>query len=388
MSTLEKQIEIFAETSRRYPSELRRLKKQGKKIVCWYGSYIPVEIIHASGALQYPLFDGGSPEPVEIALQYLQFTTNPQARFQAGLYMMGLDPVVPIADLIIIDSKEADSVRVGNIFELHGLPVMYLGVPQDWEKKIAYDYYKRQLNKLKEVLEKLTGEKITNEMLLESIRKYNRIRELLSEIESFRKEHPPVIGGENFIKLNHYALRCDPDITISFLEKVVGTLKEEKKRAFSEDVKRIMVIGRGFAFGDYILLRMIEELGGVVVANLLDEGIIHQEKVRTDGDPIENIAERYYRVKVPACPLTPSFRRRWEHIAWLVKEYCIDGLLYYQLAFDVIYDHEWPIFSKRASEIGIPFIMVEVAYNFSREATETLKSRVESFIKICRSGGK
>lgn len=383
MYILRENLEKFAEASRRYAGEVRKLKNEGKKVVCWYGSYVPIEIIYASGAVQYPLFDGGDPGPPDTALQYLPFCINVQARYQVGQHAMGLNPITPIADRIIIDAKESDAVRIGSVFEYLGLPVRYLGVPQDWEKEIAFDYYKRQLGKLKKELEELMGEEITNKKLEESINKYNRIRELLSEIGSYRKEHPPVIGGEEFIKLNHYALRCDPDTAINFLERISESLKGKKSR-FSDDVRRIMVAGRGFAFGDYALLRIIEESGGVMVTELLDEGIVHSEKVKVDGDPMENIAKRYYREKVLSCLFSPSWSKRWQCISELIDEYRVDGLIYYELKFDVIYDHECAVFSKRASEKGIPFAMIESSYDFCREATETLRTRVESFIKTCK----
>jgi hypothetical protein len=145
---------------------------------------------------------------------------NVQARYQVGQHVLGLNPITPIADLIIIDCKEADGVRGGDAFEFLELPVWKLGVPQDWEKEIAFNYYKRQLSKLKEALEKLTGGVVANNKLAQSINKYNRIRHLLSQIGALRKKHPPVVGGEEFIKLNHYALRSNPDIAIKSLDKI------------------------------------------------------------------------------------------------------------------------------------------------------------------------
>jgi benzoyl-CoA reductase/2-hydroxyglutaryl-CoA dehydratase subunit BcrC/BadD/HgdB len=383
MSTFKEDIEEFAKISRAYPSEVLRRKREGKKAVCYYGSRVPVEIVHASGAVPYPLFDGGDATAVEAALPYLLRFANAQALYQVGQHAMGLNPIIPLADCIIIDCKEADSVRVGNVFEFLDLPVWNLAVPQDWESEIAFNYYQRQLTKLKEQLEQLTGERITNDKLVQSIEKYNLIRESLSQISELRKEHPPVTGGEEFIKLNHYVLRSDLDVAIRSLRKICGHLKLEKGR-FPERAARIMVAGRGFALGDYTLLRMIEESGGVVVTEFLDEGIVHAGKVKVDGDPMVNIAQMYYRDMVPSCLFTPSWAVRWKQVDRILDEYRAKGILYYMLSFDVIYDLEYTLFSKRANEKGIPFEMIESSYDFSREATESLRTRVESFIKICR----
>lgn len=383
MLNFDQKLKDFARISREYSSQVLESKKQGKKVVCWYGSYVPPEIIHAAGVTQYPLFDGGDAGPAETALQYMLYTTNVQARYQVGQHILGLNPITRVADLIVVDSKEADSVRVGSVFEYLGLPVKYLGVPQDWEKEIAFEYYKRSLQKLKSHLEKLSGENITDEKLIDSIKKYNQLRDLLSQIGSLRKKHPPPIGGD-FIKLNHYALRCKVDDAIKNLRDVLGMLNSGETRIFQKDVVRIMVVGRGFAFGDYLLLDVIEESGGVVVSELLDEGIMHPIKVRVDGDPIENIAKSYYRDKVPSVFFSPSFRKRWEYTSEKINEFHVDGLIYYNLAFDCIYDHEMPIFAKWAGESNISFLMIESAYSFSREAMATLRSRVEAFIEMCR----
>jgi benzoyl-CoA reductase/2-hydroxyglutaryl-CoA dehydratase subunit BcrC/BadD/HgdB len=383
MSAFKEDIEEFAKISRAYPSEVLRQKRGGRKAVCYYGSRVPVEIVHASGAVPYPLFDGGDATAVEAALPYLLRFANAQALYQVGQHALGLNPIIPVADCIIIDCKEADSVRVGNVFEFLDLPVWNLAVPQDWESEIAFNFYQRQLTKLKEKLEQLTGERITNDKLVQSIEKYNLIRESLSQISELRKEQPAVTGGEEFIKLNHYALRSDLDVAIRSLGKICGHLKLEKGR-FPERAARIMVAGRGFALGDYTLLKMIEESGGVVVTEFLDEGILHAGKVKVDGDPMVNIAQMYYRDMVPSCLFTPSWAVRWKQVDRLLDEYRAKGILYYMLSFDTIYDLEYTLFSKRADEKRIPFEMIESSYDFSREATESLRTRVESFIKICR----
>jgi len=382
MKSFDEEFEKFADVSRKYTSEVLKSKSDGKKVVCSYGSYVPLEIIHSSGAAPYVLFDGGDPEPPDAALPYLLFCINVQARFQVGQHEMKLNPITPIADLIIIDTKESDSVRVGSVFEYLNLPVKKLGVPQDWEKEIAFDYYKRRLGELKKDLEELTGEEISDDKLIESISKYNRMRELLGEIGSLRKESPPPLGGEEFIKLNHYALRSDPDVAIDCLEKILETLKGKSR--FPADAPRVMVAGRGFAFGDYALPRMVERSGGVIVSDFLEEGVLHPWEVKVNGNPLESIAQSYYREKIPSCLFNPSWTKRWEYISKLIDEYNVDGLLYYLLAFDVIYDYESAIFSKKADEKGVPSAMIESAYDFSREATETLRTRVESFINICR----
>lgn len=386
MSNFEKDMAEFGEIARGYPGELAKAKKKGEKVICWYGSYIPEELIYASGAKPYILCDGGGdPVPAEAALPYVLFCINIQARHQIGLYEMGMHPVLDQADRIYTDTKECDGVRVADYFEFKGLPVTKVGVPADWEKDIAFDYYHRQLKDMKLELEGITGQEITDERLADSIQKYNRIRELLTRIGEMRKGHPPVIGGQDYIKLHHYTFKSDPDVAINYLEKILEDLKEEES-PFPDDTRRIVLAGRGCVLGDYTILNLLEESGGVSVAELFDEGIRHLETIRQNGDPMNNLAEGYYRTRLRSCLFNPSFDDRWKFLNKQLDDYQADGLLYYQLAFDVIYDYEWPIFAKRANERNMPFQEVESGYDISREATGPLRTRVESFIEVCRSG--
>jgi benzoyl-CoA reductase/2-hydroxyglutaryl-CoA dehydratase subunit BcrC/BadD/HgdB len=345
---------------------------------------VPVEIIHASGGFPYALYDGGDAGPPEVGIKYLLSFINVQSRYQVGQHDLGLNPVTPITDLIIVDCKEADSERVASAFEFMGLPVWKLGVPQDWQKDYAFDYYVSQLEHLKAKLEELTGITIIEEKLRQSTLQYNRIRELLGLIKQKRKQDSFPLSGEDYIKLNHNVLRSKPDSAISYLDKINSALSQENSDTFRNKT-RVMITGRALAFGDYALVQMLDELGAAYVTEHFDEAILHTGKIVTEGDQISNIARFYYRDIVPTCFFTPSWKVRWSNIKNLAAEYRVDGLVYYLLSFDVIYDLENSVFSKKAAEMGIPYLTLESSYNFSREATESLKSRIESFVQICRS---
>lgn len=273
MSNLENDIKEFGEMARRYPAELAKAKEKGTKIICWYGSYIPEELILASGAKPYILGDGGGdPVPAEAALPYVLFCINVQARHQIGIYELGMNPVMDLADRIYADTKECDGVRVADYFEFKGLPVTKLGTPQSWQSDISYNYYKRQLAMMKDELEGITGQEITEDKLKNAIVKVNKIRGLLEDINSTRKEQPPAISGEDFIKINHYAFKTDPEVAIEQLEKILADIREAEPK-FSDDAQRIVMAGRGCMVGDYTVLKLLEESGAVVVNQLFDEGI-------------------------------------------------------------------------------------------------------------------
>jgi benzoyl-CoA reductase/2-hydroxyglutaryl-CoA dehydratase subunit BcrC/BadD/HgdB len=65
----------------------------------------------------------------------------------------------------------------------------------------------------------------------------------------------------------------------------------------------------------------------------------------------------------------------------LIREFNIQGVIWYQLSFEEIYAMECSIVSKTLEEMRIPFLKLESSFEYAREAMGPLRTRVESFIK-------
>lgn len=374
-------VEELAEIARTWPEKLRNEKEKGTKIVGYTGRFIPEELIYASGAMPYLICKGGEPEPPEAALSYMVKFSSPLARAQVGYYLLDMDPVIPMCDLIAAQCSDCHDGGLADILEYLKLPVLKVGVPQDWEKSLARDYYYRVLARLKDRLEVLTGNKISDEKLTESIASINRIRDVLRKISLLRKEQPPPIGGYDFIRLNHYSFYCDLDYQAKRLNDLYQQLKQGES-PFSKRAPRILLAGHVVSVGDYVVPKLIEDSGGVTVAQFLDEGIRHYLwDVKTGGDLMKNLGETYYLNRVPASIFQPAWLKRVEYIRKLIKDFAIDGVIWYQLFMEDTYDLEGPIVAKAMEEVGIPFLKLESSFEYSRESTGPLRTRVESFIE-------
>jgi benzoyl-CoA reductase/2-hydroxyglutaryl-CoA dehydratase subunit BcrC/BadD/HgdB len=309
---------------------------------------------------------------------------SPYYRTQIGYHILGIDPVMPMLDLIVLQASDVQESKIGDLFDYMKLPAHRLGVPADWEKSIALGYYRRHLTLLKDKLETLTGNKISDEKLRESIESVNNIRTVLKKIDLLRKQQPPPISGHDFILLNHYSFHCDPEVVYDKLNELYEQLRHQQS-PFPEEAPRILLVGHVVAIGDYVVPKLVEDSGGVIVAELLDEGMRHCAwNVETGGDLINNLAVTYYLERYPPSVYQPSWAKRADIIKKLVEDNNIDGVLWYQLSFEEIYDMEGPIVAKTMGEMGIPFLKLESSYEYSREAKGALVTRVESFIESTR----
>jgi benzoyl-CoA reductase/2-hydroxyglutaryl-CoA dehydratase subunit BcrC/BadD/HgdB len=373
-------MEELAQYTRTRPDKLRTLKQKNLKLIGHTGRFVPEELIYACGAVPYLMCKGGDPEPQEAVLPYMIRFVSPFARTQIGYHLMGLDPVMPMLDLIVAQCDDCHMSRLADLLEYFKLPTAKIGIPPDWEKEISFEYYYKGLIKLKEKLEILTGNKISDQKLRESIDALNRIRELLKKISLLRIQESPPIGGYDFIRLNHYSFYCDLDELCKKLNELYEQLLKNERR-FSNEALRVLLAGRVVGVGDYVIPRLIEDSGGVIVAELLDEGMRHcLWNVKTEGDLVRGLAETYYLERIPPSIFQPAWAKRIEFLKKQIEEFNVDAVVWYQLSFEEIYDMEFSVLSKAIEEMKIPLLKVESSYEYSREAMGPLVTRIESFV--------
>lgn len=147
------------------------------------------------------------------------------------------------------------------------------------------------------------------------------------------------------------------------------------------------MIGRVIAIGDYQLISLIDRCGAVVAAEMLDEGIRVSEKdVELEGDLLLNFARNRYLDKTPIDIFQPAWHTRMGKLRELIEECHADGVIWYQLAFDEIYDMEYTCVANELRELGVPLLRLETNYSYTREELGLAKIQVENFIGgLCRS---
>ena len=378
-------LEELAQIARTRPEKLKERKEKGEKLIGYIGRFVPEELIRASGAVPYLMCRGGEPEPPDAVIPYLLRFMSPYDRAQIGYHLLGMDPVVPMLDLVVMQNSDCHESRLADVFEYLKVPTLRLGVPPDWKKALSRDYYQKRLVRLREKLEALTGHKIADAELKKAIASLNRVRERLNKINKLRKEQPPPIGGYDFIRLNHYSFYGEPEVVAEKLDGLYQELQETKS-PFSNKAPRILLAGHVVSVGDYVVPRLVEDSGAVIVAEFLDEGVRHFEfNVATDGDPMASLGDAYYLKRTPPSIFQPAWEERVEVVKRLVEEFGVDGVLWYQLTFEEVYDMECAIVARAMEAMKIPFLKLESSYEYAREAMGPLMTRVESFIESVKS---
>ena len=370
------------------PIELVERKSEGKKIIEYYGDFVPEQWIVAAGAEPCLIMKGGDSQSPEATLDYSIRFMNPLAASMVGNYLRGVDRVMPMADGVVIQQHDCHYGRMSEILEFKGLPVYKVGVPADNMVGISREYYRHELREFRDYLEKLVGHPLDENAVRECYEKTNKINELMHKISELRKKDNPPITFSDFIKLNHYTMRVDYDTSIEALTQIYEELKDAPG-VHKDGAPRILIMGRAVAEGDYVVPGLIEGAGGCIACDFLDEAIRpYNMVIPTEGDIVDAYAKSIYDDRVPQCIFQPSWETRFEHLKELVKEFNIDGILWYQLAFDEIYDMEYTCYAKWLQGSNLPIMKLETSYEYSREATAPLATRIESFVDSLKEGKK
>lgn len=366
-----------------FSEELARIKtdRDSKALVAYNSCFIPAEIIQACGADTFFVSHGGDMSAAEMLDEYTIESINSLSRANVGYVLNGMDGISRERELIVSAFADNHGGRMSELLEYMGKNVCKIGIPTDWQKDIAFGYYLNALRRTIGRVEDLTGQKADRDAAAENFARSNRINELFRRMNRLRKTDCVPIGIEDVILMHHRSLQLSGERAEAVFENLVEVLEKAESR-FAPDAPRLILMGRTVAIGDYELLRMIDESGCPVVAEILDETVrVLDSDVEPGGDPLESFAKSRYLGRLPTNTFQPSWKQRFEKLRSVIEEYKADGVIWYQLANDEIYDMEYGCVEKWLKEIGIPSVQLETDFNYQSEKQSIRKNKLNSFVK-------
>ena len=307
----------------------------------------------------------------------------PFARAQIGERLLKENPYYDLMDLFVAPITCQHLKKVAELWEYYGdLDIFKLGIPHQHSNDFEIAYFTDRVRALKDRVESLTGNKITDEKLSDAIDLYNTMRALLEKISLLRRTSTGLISTSDFILLNHASYYLDPVFMIDFLNAVYEDLKDKQQTAKTNN-PRILLIGPNIAYGDNSVPKLVEAAGGEIAIEEIFEGIrYYRHRIGKNGDLIQSLALGYLTDRVPAALFRYSSKKRLDFILQLVKDFDISGVIWYELLCCETYDSESYYFSKKLDENNIPMLILETDYSSS--ATGQLRTRIEAFIEIMK----
>ncbi len=354
-------------------SWIENWKKEGKKTLGYFCSYIPDEIIYAADILPVRVrartctdTPMGDAYMCPTTCNYTRCTLELANRKQFG-YLDG-----------IVAGNTCDQIRrlYDNIRFKTPFPYQYfLNIPS-FVNDITIDWFKNELSKFRASLEKNFGIKITDEKLKQIIKIYNKSRTLLKDLYMLRKSETPFFSGSDIMNVLIAGVTIPKE---KFNELLADLIKESHDKKGNSDKKaRIMVVGS--MLDDTEFIKVIEEQGGLVVTDSLCYGTRYfWDLVDETSDPIDALARRY--LSKISCPrMTDGHSLRTEFVKNLIKEFNVDGVILQRMKFCPFWWGEIFMLQKELKALGIPCLELEKEYILS--GVGAVRTRLQAFMEI------
>ena len=350
-------------------------QKTSRKVVGYFCSNVPEEIIHAAGML--PVRLTGSKEPITQADAYLQTNVCPFARSCFDLALRGgydyLDGmVIPHTCDIITHLYDLWKRRIP-------LPYTYFLNMPHLVNENSMDLFCKELVLFRRSLEEWTGQEIMDEAIARSVNIYNENRSLLREVSDRRRGFPPALGGADFLEASMVSAVMPKEEHSALLRQVLA--KEQASSTTKNSRPRVLLSGSMIDNTD--LPRLIESCGADLVSDDLCTGSrYYWDLTDTSKGLLEGLANRYLG-KVP-CARTVCSGERVKRILEMRDRYEVDGIIVYAILFCDPHLYEYPLLKKKLEEAGVPVLFLEGDYTLA--AKGQIKTRIEAFVETIEKG--
>lgn len=347
-------IEKFQEWYENRHEYAQKWKKEtGGKVLGYFCTYVPEEILYAANVLPVRILGSHEPQSVTEAHLFAMFCPFCRECLAQGLegrydYLDGL----MIAQSCLHIRQTFHSWKQHVPTEFHYL----LPMPNALESKSALPFLNEELIQFKKEVEKWVGRELTHEDLLRGIETMNRNRGLMKQVYDLRRSDTPPLTGLEAMHMVVSSQVVQKDEHSQVVEELLA--KELEGRLEDRDPGvRLMIIGS--EDDDTKFIEMVEEEGSTIVCDDHCTGTRYfWDNVKVDSDPILSVAKRY--IDRTPCPSKDwPERRRFERILELAKDFNVSGAILAQQKFCDPHECDLVALKQLLAENGIKTLSLE-----------------------------
>jgi len=347
-------------------------EKTGGKVLGYFCTYVPEEILYAANVLPVRIL--GSHEPQNVTEPHIFAMFCPFCR---DCLAQGLEGKYDYLDGIMISQSCLHIRQAYTSWDLH-IPMdfsYYLPMPHHVQSKHAVPFTRAEFETFKHKVEEWTGNTITDEDLNRGIEIVNRDRQLMKAVYETRKQPDPPLTG---LEAMYMVVSSQLSNKVEHAEATEKFLAGLDSRSLGlGDNTRLMILGS--ENDDVEFIGMVEECGATFVQDDHCTGTRYfWDEADSNGDPLTLIAERYVN-RLP-CPTKdwPN-RRRLDRILQFAKEWNAAGAIIIQQKFCDPHEIDIPAIKQalEAANVKVLFLELDVTVPAGQ-----FKIRAEAFLEM------
>jgi benzoyl-CoA reductase subunit C len=347
-------------------------ERTGGKIVGYFCTYAPEELMYAAGILPVRIL--GSHEVQDVTEPHIFAMFCPFCR---DCLAQGLKGRFDYLDGIMIAQSCLHIRQAFTSWQKH-LPTdysYYLPMPHHVQSAHASPFLAKELEVFKESLEQWLGTKIEDRSIADAIEVYNRNRRLMWKVYEARKADTPPLTGEEAMEMVLSSQMVDKQDHNAALESLLARLPE---RHLTRPIgTRLMILGS--EDDDIEFIKMVESRGATFVTDDHCTGTRYfWNDVELDGNVLGCVAERYVK-RVPCPSKDWPQRTRVAHVLELAKAYNAQGAIVIQQKFCDPHELDIPALTKALNQAGIKTLFLEFDVTVP---IGQFRVRVEAFLEM------
>ena len=359
-------------------AEILEFRKHGGKVIGTFCIFVPDEIALAAGVLPLPLC-GGSGWAVSYADKLFPRDICPLIRSTFG---MAFSKTCPYASLEDFSVGETTCDAKKKAWDLLGMKVME--VPQR-RNEADRSLWLEEVYKFREMVEELSGVKVTADALKETIKLVNQKRSLLQKVENFRKLDAPPISGLDALLVTQVSMNQDINAFIKDTQTLIEELQDRVDKgisAYSKKGHRVLIAGSPSPMGYAKVHHIVESSGLQIVADESCTGLRYfRNLVNEDLTDLDEmmmaVADRYFGID---CACFSPNAERIENLHQFVRDYNVKGVVQSILQYCHTYNVEAKIVEKSLKKMGIPSL--KIVTDYSQEDIGQISTRIEAFAEL------
>jgi benzoyl-CoA reductase/2-hydroxyglutaryl-CoA dehydratase subunit BcrC/BadD/HgdB len=361
----------FSEAVLDHQARLTALASSGRKMLGYFCTYTPVEMLHAAGFVPVRILGGGRAIERAAALTptficpYLRQALERALRGEYG-FLAG-----------VVQGYTCD-VACGllNVWELnvpgevyHAVPLPYADSPE------ARTFLRAALGELAEKLNGIGG-RLTDETLADSLDLYEAIRKRALELYERRFEGRLPLSAAELLTVVQAGLVTPPEDFLPMLEDLAASLEEAPGE---QEGKGVPVLVSGSVIEEPRVLEILEASGGRVVGDDLCTGWRGFSPPGGRGeDPVDRLMDRHF-ARFP-CPSRMKAQDRAPILVRLVKRSGARGVVFFLQKFCTPHLADLPVVLEVLQAERVRGLVVEMEETGFNEGQ--LRTRFEAFLEM------
>ena len=363
---------------------IAQAKSEGKRCVAYVCENVPEPLLNLAGTFSIRL-RAPRTGSMEMATYYL---TSFLCEYSRALLERAIEGGFKFADCIIMPdgctmmNRCVENMELLKTMDKEKFFYEYMEIPMKCDDNGLNLYTLQCTNHILKPLAENFGIDVSDAAIRESVRRHNRICELIRAIGDFRKEENPRITGYEFHIITLATYAAPQDMLIEKLEETLEELKTREPEPKNPFRARVVVVGSEIDDVDFV--KLVEETGAYVCADRFCYGSLPGRvpiELNDAEDALTQVCRHYMtHSQCPRYMDMPKMLGRREYVNALAKEYNADGIIYEQIKFCDPWAYERMVGSHVLQhDFGYPVLSVDRPYTIA--GSGQMRTRVQAFVE-------